>query len=138
MANPAGLIERERRALEQRLAEAEAELRVATARAKEARGTIEAIQDALALLAPPAPEREALGPGDVPNLRLMKSRKAAVLEVLRSTQRPMGIEEVLHGLRVGGRPEAQDWYGVVATTLHNLRQQGDIRKVGRGVYQAAS
>jgi len=118
--------------LEAQLLDAEDDLAIAGARARGLRLEIDDLRKHLPPVVPSTVEA-----GTIPNLTLLKTRGAAVLEVLRSTRSTMTINEVLAALQEGGR-QRNDSYAVVATTLHNLHVEGKVSKMGRGRYRHVS
>lgn len=74
---------------------------------------------------------------EIPDLREIRTRKAALVEVLRAVGTELHTNDVIAKLREGGRKPGEDQYGVVAATLHALAKEGIVMNTRRGYWKVS-
>jgi hypothetical protein len=117
----------------------EVEENLALARAEQARVAarvegLTAERDSLASAIQAAARADAAPPTRVDMSALTKDR--AIVEVLRGSETPMRIKEIVQGLADAGR--LHENYNGISVYLDTLLSQKRVRRVERGLYEVAT
>jgi predicted nucleic acid-binding Zn-ribbon protein len=74
---------------------------------------------------------------EIPDLREIRTRKAALVSVLEALRTELHTNEIIAKLREGGRKPGEDEYATVAATLHALSKEGVVINTRRGYWKIA-